>query len=129
MIFKSSLKLKHSLVDNNLILYQKVKLGVTGYVCGQILKDSFETYKTFPRCILYNYWVRVHCRRSKSWIWVGSFSEKRVLLGIGLTVPLSNYYVEICYQLNPFFTSFDQHCHRFLQQRDVLLLKIIPWAN
>ena len=41
--------------------------------CGQILWDSFETYKTFPRYIITEFECKVDVQNHE--FWVGTFSE------------------------------------------------------
>ena len=38
--------------------------------CGQILKDSFETYKTFPRWIITEFECKVDVQNRPLW-WIG----------------------------------------------------------
>ena len=48
-------------------LCKVVKLSVQ--CCGQILKVSFETYKTFPRCIITEFERKVDVQNHEFW-WV-----------------------------------------------------------
>ena len=63
-------------------LCELVKLSVP--CCGQILWDSCETYKTFPRCIIteFEYIVDVH-----EFGWVRSEAQLPLLLGGGAFSP------------------------------------------
>ena len=56
------------------------------YMLSDILirnNHTFNIYRDTKKLNLdilnYNYWVLVHSRRSKSWIWVGPFSESGFL--------------------------------------------------